>query len=72
MGCAECGGVLGINGGKQAIFATGLYGHNSCHQVCPACWKAIRELGGPGPNIRAQEGRTAGAAAARIKAARGY
>jgi hypothetical protein len=60
--CSECSGPLGPNGGKQAIFAIAIWGHASAHQVCPACWKAIQEMGGPGPNVRAQIGiRAAGA-----------
>lgn len=73
MSCAECSGPLGPNGGKLAIFATGLFGTNSCHQVCMACWKAIQDGGGPGPNVSAQAAQTYGAEVARIKRAqRGY
>jgi hypothetical protein len=67
MGCAECSGPLGPNGGKQAIFALGIFGHASCHQVCIACWKDIQELGGPGPNVRAQIGIRTGAAIGRAR-----
>jgi hypothetical protein len=69
--CSECSGPLGSNP-KLAIFATGLFRTNSCHQVCQACWKAIQERGGPGPNVAAQVGITAGAAAARRRMTRGY
>jgi hypothetical protein len=60
MGCAECGGVLGINGGKQAISQLVYMGITAATRFAPLAGKLFRRVVGLGRILERRRGEPPG------------